>query len=117
MAEIRTAARDVAVGKMRAFEFVADAPGDWAIHRLKSHHTMNAMGHDMPTMIGVDHCGVAQKITNLVPDYMVMGELGMTDMGEMEMQIPDNTLPMKWTSCRFLPGIGPRHAGEIHHSG
>ncbi|WP_262029843.1 multicopper oxidase family protein, partial [Microvirga sp. Mcv34] len=35
---------DVAVGQMRAFEFVADAPGDWAIHCHKSHHTMNAMG-------------------------------------------------------------------------
>ena len=91
MAEIRTTARDIAVGKMRAFEFVADAPGDWAIHCHKSHHTI---GHDVPTMIGVDHCGIAQKIINLVPDYMVMGELGMD---EMEMQIPDNTLPMKWT--------------------
>jgi hypothetical protein len=65
---------DVAVGQMRAFEFVADAPGDWAIHCHKSHHTMNAMGHNVPTMIGVDHRGVAQKIINLVPDYMVMGE-------------------------------------------
>ena len=35
---------------------------------------MNAMGHDVPTMIGVDHRGVAEKITKLVPDYMVMGE-------------------------------------------
>ncbi len=91
---------DVAVGQMRAFEFVADAPGDWAIHCHKSHHTMNAMGHDVPTMIGVDHRGVAQKIINLVPDYMVMGERGMADMGEMEMPIPDNTLPM-------MTGTGP----------
>ncbi len=94
---------DVAVGQMRAFEFVADAPGDWAIHCHKSHHTMNAMGHDVPTMIGVDHRGVAQKIINLVPDYMVMGERGMADMGEMEMQIPDNTLPMMTGSGPFGP--------------
>ena len=45
---------DVAVGQMRAFEFDAVA-GDWAIHCHKSHHTMNAMGHNVPTMIGVDH--------------------------------------------------------------
>jgi len=91
---------DVAVGQMRAFEFVADAPGDWAIHCHKSHHVMNAMGHNVPTMIGVDHRGVAQKIMKLVPEYMVMGERGMADMGEMEMPLPDNTLPM-------MTGAGP----------
>ena len=91
---------DVAVGQMRAIEFVADNPGDWAFHCHKSHHTMNAMGHDVPTMIGVDHRGVAEKITKLVPDYMVMGERGMADMGEMEMPLPDNTLPM-------MTGSGP----------
>jgi hypothetical protein len=88
---------------MRAFEFVADVPGDWAIHCHKSHHTMNAMGHNVPTMIGVDHRGVAQKIVNLVPDYMVMGERGMADMGEMQMPIPDNTLPMMTGSGPFGP--------------
>jgi len=91
---------DMAIGQMRAFEFVADNPGDWAFHCHKSHHVMNAMGHNVPTMIGVDHRGVAQKIMKLVPDYMVMGERGMADMGEMEMPIPDNTLPM-------MSGKGP----------
>ena len=52
---------------------------------------MNAMGHDVPTMIGVDHRGVAKQITKLIPDYMVMGERGMADMAEMEMPLPDNT--------------------------
>ncbi len=85
---------DVAVGQMRAIEFDATDLGDWAFHCHKSHHTMNAMGHDVPTMIGVDHRGVVQKINKLVPDYMVMGERGMADMGEMEMPLPDNTLPM-----------------------
>jgi hypothetical protein len=61
---------------------------------------MNAMGHDVPTMIGVDHRGVAEKITKLIPDYMVMGERGMADMGSMEMPLPDNTLPM-------MSGAGP----------
>jgi FtsP/CotA-like multicopper oxidase with cupredoxin domain len=85
---------DVAVGQMRAIEFDATDLGDWAFHCHKSHHTMNAMGHDVPTMIGVDHRGIVQKINKLVPDYMVMGERGMADMGEMEMPLPDNTLPM-----------------------
>jgi FtsP/CotA-like multicopper oxidase with cupredoxin domain len=90
---------DIGVGQMRAFEFDA-AAGDWAIHCHKSHHTMNAMGHGVPTMIGVDHRSVAEKITKLVPDYMVMGERGMHDMAEMEMPLPDNTLPM-------MTGTGP----------
>ena len=45
---------DCAVGQMRAFDFVADTPGDWAIHCHKSHHTMNAMGHNVRTYIGVN---------------------------------------------------------------
>lgn len=90
---------DVAVGQMRAFEFDAVA-GDWAIHCHKSHHTMNAMGHDVPNMIGVDHHGVAERIARLIPDYMVMGDKGMAEMGAMEMPLPDNTLPM-------MTGTGP----------
>jgi hypothetical protein len=97
---------DMPVGALRAIEFVADNPGDWAFHCHKSHHVMNAMGHNVPTMIGVDHRGVAEKILRLVPDYMVMGERGMADMGEMEMALPDNTLPM-------MAGSGPFGAMEM----
>jgi hypothetical protein len=90
---------DVAVGQMRAIEFIASEPGDWAFHCHKSHHTMNAMGHDVPTLIGVDHRGIAEKINKIVPDYMVMGDKGGS-MGGMEMPIPENTLPM-------MTGDGP----------
>ena len=90
---------DVAVGQMRAIEFIATDPGDWAFHCHKSHHTMNAMGHDVPTLIGVDHRGIAEKINKIVPDYMVMGDKGGS-MGGMEMPIPENTLPM-------MTGDGP----------
>jgi len=97
---------DIAVGQMRAFEFDALA-GDWAIHCHKSHHTMNAMGHSVPTMIGVDHRDVAKKISSLVPDYMVMGDKGMHDMAVMEMPLPDNTLPMMTGTGPFGPvGMG-----------
>lgn len=97
---------DVAVGQMRAIEFDASAEGDWAFHCHKSHHTMNAMGHSVPTMIGVDQSGIAERISKLVPDYMVMGDKGMADMGEMEMPLPDNTLPM-------MTGHGPHGAIEM----
>ncbi len=95
---------DCAVGQMRAFDFVADVPGDWAIHCHKSHHTMNAMGHDVRTYIGVDQKDVQQKIRRVVKgDYMPMGKDGMADMGEMEMPLPDNTLPMMTGFGQFGP--------------
>jgi len=94
---------DMPIGALRAVEFVADAPGDWAFHCHKSHHVMNAMGHDVPTMIGVDHRGVAEKINRLLPDYMAMGERGMAEMGAMEMPLPDNTLPMMTGQGPFGP--------------
>ncbi|HXF16943.1 MAG TPA: copper oxidase, partial [Burkholderiales bacterium] len=90
---------DIGVGQMRAIEFDATEEGDWAFHCHKAHHTMNAMGHNVPTMIGVDQRNVAEKITRLVPDYMVMGDTGNA-MGEMRMPLPDNTLPM-------MTGTGP----------
>ncbi|HEV8553733.1 MAG TPA: copper oxidase [Casimicrobiaceae bacterium] len=97
---------NVAVGQMRAIEFDATDEGDWAFHCHKSHHTMNAMGHSVPTMIGVDQSAIVNRITQLVPDYMVMGERGMADMGAMEMPLPDNTLPM-------MTGTGPYGAMEM----
>ena len=97
---------DIAVGQMRAIEFAATDEGDWAFHCHKSHHTMNPMGHDVPTMIGVDQSGVVKKINRLLPEYMVMSERGMADMGEMQMAVPDNTLPM-------MTGTGPYGAMEM----
>ena len=91
---------DVAVGQMRQIEFIADEPGDWALHCHKSHHTMGAMGHDVSTLIGLNHQGLVGRIQKLVPDYMVMGERGMYDMKEMEMPLPLNTYPM-------MAGVGP----------
>jgi hypothetical protein len=93
---------DMPVGGMRAIELDAVA-GDWALHCHKSHHTM-AMAHGgarpVDTMIGVDQRGLAERITKLIPDYMPMGDKGMHDMSEMEMPLPDNTLPM-------MTGTGP----------
>ncbi|NML16935.1 multicopper oxidase family protein [Azohydromonas caseinilytica] len=91
---------DIGVGQMRQLEFIADEEGDWAFHCHKSHHTMNAMGHNVPTMIGVDHSGIARQVNKLIPEYMVMGERGMSDMAEMTMPLPDNTVPM-------MTGEGP----------
>jgi hypothetical protein len=94
---------DVPVGAMRAFDFVADAPGDWAFHCHKSHHTMSAMGHDVKNFIGAQMRDLAKTIRKLTPDYMPMGSAGMAEMGAMEMPMPDNTLPMMTGFAQFGP--------------
>jgi len=95
---------DVPVGAMRAYEFVADEPGDWALHCHKSHHTMNAMGHNVKTFIGVHKRDLVKTIRRIAsPDYMPMSTAGMADMAEMEMPLPDNTLPMMTGFAQFGP--------------
>ena len=86
----------VPVGAIRDVEFVADAPGDWALHCHKSHHTMNPMGHDVPNTLGVSQKDLEQRIRDLVPGYMGMGEGGMAEHAEhtKHMPGPANTLPM-----------------------
>jgi manganese oxidase len=89
---------DIGVGQMKAIEFNASAPGDWAFHCHKSHHTMNAMGHSVPNTLGVEQRDLADQITSLIPNYMNMDG----DGGDMPMQmpLPANTLPM-------MAGTGP----------
>ncbi len=89
---------NVPVGSTQTVELVADAPGDWAFHCHKSHHTMNAMSHTIPNMLGVSQSGVEDKVRGVLPDYMAMGEKGMGNM--MDMGRPKNTLPM-------MSGTGP----------
>ena len=84
----------VAVGQTRAIDFVAHAPGDWAMHCHMTHHVMNQMGHGSPNMIGVKSKALDQKMANLLPAYMTMGDTGMGDMAEMGMPIPKNSIPM-----------------------
>jgi FtsP/CotA-like multicopper oxidase with cupredoxin domain len=93
---------DVAVGAVRVFEYVADEPGDWAIHCHKSHHTMNAMGHNVKTFIGVPRRDLV-RARRLVPDLMPMGTAGMAEMAKMEMPMPENTLPMMTGFGQFGP--------------
>jgi hypothetical protein len=91
---------DIPVGAIRAIEFVADAPGDWAFHCHKSHHTMNAMGHDIANFIGMRERDLSQALSRAAPGAMAMGTTGMADMATMSMPLPDNTLPM-------MTGTGP----------
>ena len=91
---------DVPVGVVHAIEFVADAPGDWAFHCHKSHHTMNAMGHQVRNFIGVRQRDLGSALSRAAPGAMAMGTDGMADMAAMAMPLPPNTLPM-------MTGTGP----------
>ena len=86
----------VPVGATRDVEFIADAPGDWAFHCHKSHHTMNAMGHDIPNTLGANQKGLEERIRQMIPGYMAMGESGMAEHADHvdHMPGPKNTLPM-----------------------
>jgi len=97
---------DIAVGQMRAIEFTAAAPGDWAFHCHKSHHTMNAMSHAVPNSLGAEQDDLAKQISALVPNY-AGGRSPMAGM-RMNMPLPDNTLPMT---------AGPGPYGDIEMGG
>ena len=84
----------VPVGSTRTIEFVADEPGDWAMHCHMTHHVMNQMGHGLPNMVGVQPGALDTKVRKLLPGYMTMGQTGMADMGEMGMAVPKNSIPM-----------------------
>ncbi|MGK4007594.1 copper oxidase [Sorangium sp. So ce1036] len=85
----------VPVGGTRVIEFVPEELGDWAMHCHMTHHTMMQMGHGLPNMVGVDTRTLDQRMRRVMPEYMTMGTTGMGGMGEMQMPIPANSLPMR----------------------
>jgi FtsP/CotA-like multicopper oxidase with cupredoxin domain len=93
-----------AVGQSRTIEFIADAPGDWAMHCHMTHHVMNQMGDQFPNMIGVKPGELDKRVGAVVPRYMTMGETGMAEHGQHiqsgHMNAPKNSIPM-------LGGPGP----------
>ena len=94
----------VSVGSTHAVEFIADAPGDWAMHCHMSHHVMNQMGHAALNLIGVDTDKVDAKVRKaLIPGFMQMGQDGMAAMGDMNMGMPRNSIPMQGGQGQFDP--------------
>lgn len=84
----------VPVGSTRTVEFVADAPGDWALHCHMTHHGMNQMGHAGPSLLGVDAKAMDDAVGEVVPGFMTMGQNGMGEMAKMGMPVPENSIPM-----------------------
>jgi manganese oxidase len=85
----------VPVGSTRVIEFVPEEAGDWAMHCHMTHHVMTQMGHGLPPMTGADTRRLDQRMSRILPKYMTMGTTGMGNMGEMNMPIPPNSLPMR----------------------
>ncbi|WP_434045385.1 MULTISPECIES: multicopper oxidase family protein [Sorangium] len=85
----------VPVGSTRVIEFVPEEPGDWAVHCHMTHHTMMQMGHGLPNMVGADTRALDRRMSRVMPGYMTMGTTGMGGMGEMQMPVPANSLPMR----------------------
>jgi len=88
----------VPVGTTRDVEFIAGAPGDWALHCHMTHHLMNQMGHDAPNMVGVEPGDLDQRVGALLPAYMTMGTYGMGEHGAHveggHVAVPENSIPM-----------------------
>jgi hypothetical protein len=85
----------VPVGSTRVIELVPEESGDWAMHCHMTHHVMTQMGHGLPPLTGADMSKIDQRMRRVMPAYMTMGEKGMGNMGDMEMPIPKNSLPMR----------------------
>jgi FtsP/CotA-like multicopper oxidase with cupredoxin domain len=96
---------NIVAGQTRAVEFVADLPGDWPLHCHKTHHAMNAMGHEIPNAIGADVAAVGRRMSKLVSGYMAMGAAGMSEHAEHSKfhDLPENTLPMMTGDGPFGP--------------
>ena len=86
----------VATGQTRAVEFLADAPGDWAMHCHMTHHVMTQMGHGIPNLVGVDPSAFDEALAAVVPSIRTMGSdmSAMNDPDAPDDTLPKNSLPM-----------------------
>lgn len=95
----------VAPGQTRDIEFVADNPGDWAIHCHKPHHTMNQMQHALPNLTGINKQGIEERVKQFFPNFMgLMNINGMGDMFQMygTKEMMDMEIKMK-----YPPNLSP----------
>jgi len=93
----------VNVGSTRTIDFVADNPGDWAMHCHMTHHVMNQMGHGLPNLVGMNADGLDEKVKKVLPGYMTMGEKGMGAHAKhmQHMPLPPNSIPMRGADGPF----------------
>ena len=91
----------VATGSTRTVEFIADAPGDWAMHCHMTHHVMTQMGHGIPNLVGVDPSIFDEKLGEVLPSFVDMGEAVRQDAEADDDTLPKNSTPMFGGSAGF----------------
>lgn len=84
----------VPVGTTRTIEFIASAPGDWALHCHMTHHTMTQMGHNLPNLIGTDPSIFDQALARVVPQMRRMGRGSHSSSAAAVRTTPENTRAM-----------------------
>ncbi|MEO6594195.1 MAG: copper oxidase [Planctomycetota bacterium] len=85
----------VATGSTRTVEFIADAPGDWAMHCHMTHHVMTQMGHGIPNLVGVDPSMFDEKLAKVMPAFVEMGQEVQRDPMAEDDTLPKNSVPMQ----------------------
>ena len=83
----------VPTGAVREIEFVADNPGDWALHCHMLHHVMNQMGHPTPSAVGVDDDALQEVVHPVIPEFHAMGGTGMAGMVDHAPRFEETAYP------------------------
>ena len=93
----------VPVGTTRTIEFIADNPGDWALHCHMTHHVMTQMGHGVPNLIGLHVTDFDEAVARAIPAFRdaVQDRIGDDPEVAAAGDIPPNSLPM-------MGGVGPQ---------
>lgn len=95
----------VAPGETREIEFIADNPGDWAMHCHKTHHTMNQMQHDLPNLTGINKQGLETRIRRFFPEFM--GLMHINGMGEMFEMYGHHHAMAEGNKMKYPPNLAP----------
>jgi FtsP/CotA-like multicopper oxidase with cupredoxin domain len=88
----------VPTGSTRTIEFVADNPGDWALHCHMTHHVMTQMSHGIANLVGVDATLFDEELARIAPVYR---DMGTHTHGAPDTSNPPNSLPMVGTRGPF----------------
>lgn len=92
----------VPTGSTRTVEFIADNPGDWAMHCHMTHHVMTQMGHDVPNLNGVDPTRFDRLLAQVLPDFPHLPELSRQPRPDLDAEpLPKNSQPMVGGTAGF----------------
>ncbi len=91
----------VPVGSTRTVEFIADNPGDWALHCHMTHHVMTQMGHGIPNLVGVNASLFDEKLAKVLPSYLASSGNVHGQSNSETSDVPKNSIAMEGGSGPF----------------